>query len=178
MSKMRAWWNYTSSDQLDSDLLELPYKGDDLSLIVVLPRERNGLQKLKSLINSEKLNSAIKAFKSTKVNVYLPKFKIEQKYELKSFLSKNLLPKLFSNGADLSRIDGQNNLKVSQVLHKVVIEVNERGSEAAAVTAIIVVERMLLESNPNVFKADHPFLYLIRDKRNGVILFVGQINRL
>ena len=162
---------------MDSDLLELPYKGNDLSLIVVLPRERNGLQKLKSIINYKILNNAIKHLKSERVDVHLPKFKVEQKYELKSALSKNVILKMFTNEADFSGINGKTNLMVSSILHKVIIEVNERGSEAAAATGIEI--SLTSESmNPTVFNADHPFLYLIRDKRNDVILFVGQINRL
>jgi serpin B len=108
---------------------------------------------------------------------FLPKFKIQQKYELKSALSKSLILKAFSNEADLSRINGQKNLKVSKVCHQVVIEVNERGSEAAAVTSIQI-ELLSFRTDRKIFKADHPFLYLIRDKNNNFILFIGQINSL
>jgi serpin B len=179
MSKLSKRWNYTSNDDLDSDLLELPYKGEDLSLVIILPRKRNGLENLKLALNSDKLNSAINELKLNAVNVYLPKFKIQQKYELKSALSKNLILKAFSNEADLSRINGQKNLKVSKVFHQVVIEVNERGSEAAAVTSVqITLLSFHIEMDRKIFKADHPFLYLIRNKKKNLILFIGQINRL
>ncbi len=179
MSKLSKRWNYTSNDDLDSDLLELPYKGEDLSLVIILPRKRYGLENLKLALNSEKLNSAINELKLNAVNVHLPKFKIQQKYELKSALSKNLILKAFSNDADLSRINGQKNLKVSKVCHQLVIEVNEKGSEAAAVTSVqISLMSLPFETDQKLFKADHPFLYLIRNKKNNLILFIGQINRL
>ena len=164
---------------MDSELLELPYKGNDLSFIVVLPRKRDGLQKLKSIINYELFNNAIKQFNLTNVDIYLPKFKVEQMYDLKTALNKNMKLNIFTNEADLSGINGKTDLCVSLIVHKVVIEVNEKGSEAAAATAIVMAARsMKFKPPPLIFKADHPFLYLIRDKRNDVILFIGQINRL
>jgi serpin B len=167
-------WNYTRSEELDSQLLELPYLGNDFSLVVILPQQRNGLEKLKSIINYDNMKIAINSMKMTRIEVRLPKFKIEQKYELKSALNQKLNLKVFTNEADLSKIDGSRNLRVTKVLHKVVIEVNERGSEAAAVTAIEISLRSKV-INPLVFEADHPFLYLIRDKTNGLIHFIGQI---
>jgi len=112
--------------------------------------------------------------KMTRIEVHLPKFKIEQKYELKSAFNQKLNLKVFTNEADLSKIVDSTNLKVTKVLHKVAIQVNERGSEAAAVTAIEISLRSQV-MNPLIFEADHPFLYLIRDNTNGLIHFIGQI---
>jgi serpin B len=173
MSIRNKLWSYTRTHHLNSQFLEMPYSNKDFSLIIILPQHRNGLSKLKRIIKGRYLISAINSMNSVKVDAYLPKFKIEQNYNLKSALSKSPQFKKILNELDLSRINGQKNLIVSEVVHKVVIEVNEKGSEAAAATGVGVLSRSL----PEVFRADHPFLYAIRDRRNNLILFLGQINQ-
>jgi serpin B len=120
--------------------------------------------------------------RESEVHVTIPKFKIEAEYELKEQLSKLGMTQVFTSAADLSGIDGKKDLEVSKVIHKAVVEVNEEGSEAAAATAIIVKLKASVfpPKEPKVyeFKADHPFVFFIRDNRNGMILFVGQINKL
>jgi serpin B len=120
--------------------------------------------------------------RESEVHVTIPKFKIEAEYELKEQLSQLGMSQVFTREADLSGIDGKKDLEVSKVIHKAVVEVNEEGSEAAAATAIVIrVHTTSFDPNkPKVyeFKADHPFMFFIRDNRNGMILFVGQINKL
>lgn len=168
--------NYTESDELEAQLLELPYIGDHLSMIIILPRENEGLPILKSKLNQQNLRQELASMKQVNVEIHLPKFKVEQTYDLNDVLKCLGFKNVFSDDADFSGINGFKYLKVSDVIHKVVIEVDEKGTEAAAATGIRMTPLSL--RYPPVFKANHPFLYLIRDKRNDVILFLGQINKL
>jgi serpin B len=128
------------------------------------------------------IENSIRNLRESEVHVTIPKFKIEAEYELKEQLSQLGMSQVFTREADLSGIDGKKDLEVSKVIHKAVVEVNEEGSEAAAATAIIVKPKASVFPPiiPKVyeFKADHPFTFFIRDNRNGMILFVGQINKL
>ncbi len=164
MSISKKSWNYCESEELNSQLIELPYVGNNLSFIVLLLREQNDLEKLKSYLDYYNTYQAFKFMIVKEVDIYLPKFKVEQKYSKKW---------VFKNGSDLSRISDQKNLEISQVLHKVVIEVDEKGSEVATKTVKGLKARKM--QNSIVFKANHPFIYFIIDKRNDLTLFVGQI---
>jgi serpin B len=182
MMKRNGKFNYTEIESLNSKLLELPYSGDDLSLYIVLPNEKQGFNQLKNnLKDFAVIENSIQNLKENEVHVTIPKFKIEAEYELKEQLSQLGMKQVFTREADLSGIDGKKDLEVSKVIHKAVVEVNEEGSEAAAATAIVIrVHTASVHPEPKVyeFKADHPFIFFIRDNRNGLILFVGQINKL
>ncbi|HEY6437473.1 MAG TPA: serpin family protein, partial [Ignavibacteriaceae bacterium] len=176
MMKRNGKFNYTQIESLNSKLLELPYSGDDLSLYIVLPNEKGFNQLKNNLKDFAVIENSIRNLRESEVHVTIPKFKIEAEYELKEQLSELGMRQVFDSKADLSGIDGKRDLSVSNVIHKAVVEVNEEGSEALAATAIAVGG----SSPPKVheFKADHPFMFFIRDNRNGMILFVGQINKL
>jgi serpin B len=127
------------------------------------------------------IENSIQNLRESEVHVTIPKFKIEAEYELREQLSQLGMKQVFTREADLSGIDGKKDLEVSKVIHKAVVEVNEEGSEAAAATAIVLRgDAILVHPEPKVyeFKADHPFMFFIRDNRNGMNLFVGQINKL
>jgi serpin B len=174
MMRRNGKFNLTEIPELDSKLLELPYSGDDISLYIVLPNERQGLKSVKSkLTDFALIEKSITQLKEVEVHVTIPKFKIETSYSLKEQLSQLGMKEVFTSSADLSGIDGKLDLVVSKVIHKAVIEVNEEGSEAAAATAIIVGRAL-----PNVFRAVHPFFFFIRDNRNGMIIFSGRLNKL
>jgi len=178
MMKRSGQFNYTEIPELESKLLELPYSGEDVSLYIVLPNERQGLKKLKTNLNDfAVIEKSITHLREVEVHTTIPKFKVEASYSLKDQLSGLGMKEVFTSNADLSGIDGKKDLEVSQVIHKAVIEVNEEGSEAAAATAIIVVDTSV-ESRTVFFRADHPFVFFIRDNRNGMILFTGHINKL
>ena len=179
MARRGDKWFHGENEELDAQILELPYVGDDMAMFVLLPREKTGLAKLKSVITLDNLNKAIEGMLWRFIYVFLPKFKVESKYSLMSSLQSLGLKKVFSTDADLSGINGEKNLPVSKVLHKAVMEMNEEGSEAVAATAIMPAGcRSGSRFVPPEFTVDHPFLYLIRDKRNGAILFMGQVNSL
>jgi serpin B len=177
MMRRKGKFNYTEVEGLNSKLLELPYSGDDISLYVLLPNQKQGFNQLKSnLKDFAVIENSIRNMREVVVEVNIPKFKIEAEYELNEQLSELGMKQVFTSEADLSGIDGKRDLKVNKVVHKAVIEVNEEGSEAAAATAIVVVVNSLPISYE--FNANHPFMFFIRDNRNGMILFVGQINKI
>ncbi|XP_078249529.1 leukocyte elastase inhibitor isoform X1 [Pogona vitticeps] len=161
-------------------VLELPYKGKELSMIILLPDEieddSTGLEQLEKQITVEKLQEWTqpgKMHSHYEVHVHLPKFKLEESYELKSHLAALGVLDVFDGGkADLSGMSGARDLHLSKVVHKSFIEVNEEGTEAAAATAgLVMLCSMPMEEHFNV---DHPFLFFIRHNPTGSILFFGR----
>ncbi len=161
-----------------AQVLDLPYEGGDLSMTVVLPRgEKPGdLESLESSLTPEVLDGWIRGVNEKKVDVYLPRFSIEWgTEELKDDLMALGMKEAFQPGeADFSGIGGEQELFISLVLHKAFVEVNEEGSEAAAATAVGIARTSIPEPPP-VFRADRPFLFMIRDRVSGSILFMGRL---
>lgn len=159
-------------------VLELPYAGDDLSMMVVLPRQIDGLADLEAGFTEEKLATWIATLESQEVMAILPKFKTTSEFSLARTLAALGMTDAFILGqADFSGMDGHTNLFINDVIHKAFVEVNEEGTEAAAATAIMMPEGAA-PLNPRpipVFRADHPFLFLIRNNRDGSILFLGRV---
>jgi serpin B len=162
-------FNYTETDELQA--LELPYKGKDLSMVILLPKE-NDLGAVEDRLSLEKYQSMTDGMEETLVNVFLPRFKFETKYFMKEDLIEMGMPKAFSSSADFSGIVEAGGLFIDKVIHQAFIEVNEEGTEAAAATGV-----SMLESAPivEIFRADHPFIFLIRDRITGTILFMGRV---
>ena len=154
--------------------LELPYKGDDLSMIVLLPKAVDGLGALEDKLTGGNLKKWTSGLRKQKVNVHLPKFKTTSEFQLNAVLSSLGMPTAFKPGAaDFSRISTQEKLFISAVIHKAFVDVNEEGTEAAAATGIAI-EVTSVEIIPT-FRADHPFVFLIRDNRTDSILFLGRL---
>ncbi|GAV04547.1 hypothetical protein RvY_14815 [Ramazzottius varieornatus] len=157
--------------------LAIPYKTGDLSLLVFLPKEKKGLPALEKALTAANLDVVYKGMTERKANVYLPKFKVEKSFNLGSTLQSLGVEKMF-NDADFSGIS-DSPMRVSAVVHKAFIEVNEKGTEAAAATAAVMtrtamfIERDILP--PVEFRADHPFLFVIRHEKTGLITFMGRI---
>nr|XP_014089238.1 serine protease inhibitor 42Dd [Bactrocera oleae]XP_014089240.1 serine protease inhibitor 42Dd [Bactrocera oleae] len=167
----KAKFGYGYFEELDCQALELPYKDSDLSMLVLLPNEREGLKTLAEKLKSVNLvDLAGDLGADEDVVVQFPKFKVEFEVELTETLKKLGISKIFSEDAEFSNmLESSENLQVSNVFHKAVIEVNEEGTEAAAATAMIMMTRCILM--PLQFVADRPFFYAIWNKRN--ILFAG-----
>jgi serpin B len=155
-------------------VLEMPYKGDALSMVVLLPEKADGLGDLEKSLSAEKIDGWLKALRQEKVEVYLPRFQMTVRFELSRTLAEMGMPLAFSRGADFSGMDGTKDLFISNVIHKAFVDVNEKGTEAAAATAVVMTLGAMPEPPP-VFRADHPFLFLIRDKKSGSILFMGRL---
>ena len=165
-------FNHAEVSSLSCRILELPYEGDEVSMYILLPNSINGLAALESQLTSAKLNNAISMMYSIKIDVSIPKFKMTLKVQLKDILNAMGMTDLFGN-ADLSGMDGTRNLFVSKVVHKAYISVNEEGTEAAAATAVVI-GRSYGQAR-KLFRADHPFLFFIREKVTGSILFSGRV---
>uniref|UniRef100_A0A8C6AEW3 Serpin domain-containing protein n=1 Tax=Monodon monoceros TaxID=40151 RepID=A0A8C6AEW3_MONMO len=162
---------------LKCQVLELPYQGEDLSMVILLPDdiqdESTGLRKL----TLEKLREWTRPenLDLLEVNVQLPRFKLEESYELSTLLASLGMQELFSSKADLSGISGARGLSVSKVVHKSFVEVNEEGTEAAAATEITFVA-LSLQLTEEYFTADHPFIFFIRHNPSTTILFLGRLS--
>ncbi|XP_062986369.1 leukocyte elastase inhibitor-like isoform X3 [Elgaria multicarinata webbii] len=160
-------------------VLELPYKGKELSMIILLPDDiednSTGLEQLEKQLTLEKLQEWThpgKMYSNNDVYVHLPKFKLEETYDLKSHLVALGVMDVFDSGkADLSGMSGAQDLHVSKIVHKSFIEVNEEGTEAAAATATATFFCFPREED---FNADHPFLFLIRHNPTQSIFFFGR----
>ncbi|XP_038133686.1 probable serpin E3 isoform X1 [Cyprinodon tularosa] len=162
----------TASDQRYT-VLELPYSDRSLSLQVVLPSERKSpLSLLESLLTARQLASWDSGLRRTKMDIFLPRFRMQKKFSLRSVLPALGISDAFNPTlADLTGISAEEGLYVSDAFHEVRIEVTEEGTKASAATAMVLLKR----SRAPVFKADRPFLFLIRQVNTGSILFMGRI---
>jgi len=178
-----AMMNQTASfgyaDAGASQVLELPYKGDTLSMVILLPKAVDGLAALESAMTPETLDTWLKKLSPQRVQVSLPKFKLTGEFQLNQVLSDLGMPSAFDlDLADFSGMTGIRDLYISAVVHKAFVEVDEKGTEAAAATAVVMAARAVMHApRPTVFRADHPFVFLIRDVRTGAILFLGRLVR-
>jgi len=157
--------------------LELPYKGNALSMVVLLPNDVAGLSALEHSLSADALTGWIARLRSApRVIVTLPRFTMTQQFELSRTLAAMGMPQAFNSAADFSGMDGTRDFSISAAIHKAFIDVNETGTEAAAATSIIMrATAMRVEPPPIVFNANHPFLFLILDTRSGSILFFGRV---
>ncbi len=167
-------FGYVEDD--DVQVLELPYKGDDLSMVIVLPRKTDGIGELDKMLTAEKLNGWLTNLPKREVIVSIPKFKMTCEFSLADVLKSMGMPDAFSRAADFSGMTGKKDLFISAVIHKAFVEVNEEGTEAAAATAVTMMRATAMPSKPDpVFHADHPFIFMIRDIKTGAILFLGRM---
>ncbi|CAG2105856.1 unnamed protein product [Medioppia subpectinata] len=160
--------------QLDAYMFEMPFIGD-MSMFILLPNEVNGLDLMTKKITYKTFNETIFSIVNRKgpLNTLLfPKFKLETEYDLKESLSALGVNTMFGNLADFSRINGNNDLKVSKAIHKAYIEVTEEGAEAAAVSKWVLVTRTFRR---DVIAVDRPFMFAIVNKSSRLIWFLGQI---
>ncbi|TFK12368.1 tRNA 2'-phosphotransferase 1 [Platysternon megacephalum] len=160
-------------EEHDCQVLELPYKGGDLSMYILLPKDYTGLTQLEKELTYEKLTTWISpdSLKEDEVAVSLPRFKIETEAQLNQYLKALGITNLFSHESDLSGIAEAGGLSVSEAVHKAYIEVNEEGTEAAAATGIGIGVTSVRQHVQ--FVADHPFLFFIRHQKTKCILFYG-----
>lgn len=154
-------------------LLQMPYVGGDLSMVVLLPK--TSMAEFGSKLDVTQLEKLLSAARMREVDVSLPKFKFEAEYQLKDLLMGMGMIDAFTNSADFSGINGRQDLLITKVIHKAIIEVNEEGSEAAAATAVVIGLKSVM--NKPEFKADRPFLFLIRHNATGSILFFGRVSK-
>ncbi len=161
-------------------MLEIPYRGNTLSMVILLPRSHNAIHKLEHRLTAEALPTWLALLSLQEVHVYLPRFRMETSYSLTNTLSALGMPAAFQAGGftGISDAPQASELALSQVAHKAFVQVDEEGTEAAAASAATM--RMVglrLFSPTPVFRADRPFLFLIRDSQTGAVLFLGRVMR-
>jgi serine protease inhibitor len=157
--------------------LEIPYKSNELSMVVLLPNDPGGLPALEQSMSATNIQQWLHQLISVpKVIVTMPKFKTTQQFELGSTLAAMGMPQAFTANANFSGMTGNRDFFISEVIHKAYVDVNEEGTEAAAATAVTMRAMAMRAPNPApVFRADHPFVFLIRDNRSNSILFMGRM---
>ncbi|KFP59108.1 hypothetical protein N323_10468, partial [Cathartes aura] len=153
---------------------ELPYASGELSMLVLLPDDVSGLEQLENKISFEKLTdwTSPNVMEKKRVKVYLPRMKIEEKYNLTSVLMALGMTDLFSPSANLSGISSAESLKISEAIHEAYMEVNEEGTEMAGSAGVM--GDIKHSSEFEEFRADHPFLFLIKHNPTNSILFFGR----
>jgi len=163
----------TLTNLKDLQILELPYKGNNISMLILLPA--TNLDAIKFSLTAEKLNGYKKQMQETELDeIYLPKFEFETKKFLKETLSSMGMPNAFGENANFSGMTLAEKLFISEVIHQANVKVDEKGTEAAAATCAMI-SAGISPSKP-IFKADHPFIFIIQEKETGNILFMGRVN--
>jgi serpin B len=166
-------FGYAKLDSLQ--IVELPYRGGEFSMLVLLPDRIDGLASLEQSLSVNVLATWRSRLKEVEVELVLPKFRITYTAQLRQFLQALGMRDAFvASKADFAGIDGRTDrLFLGGVIHKAFVDVNEEGTEAAAATATVMMGGM--PPKPPEFRADHPFLFLIQDNRTGSILFLGRV---
>ena len=158
-------------------VLELPYQGNRRAMLVVLPKTVDGLAALEAGLTPQALADWSRGLRTRRVNLKLPRFKLEEAFQLSDSLRALGMTDAFDpSRADFSGMTGRRDRSISAVIHKAFVDVNEVGTEAAAATAVSMTRSAMMRPEPPVeFKADHPFLFLIRDQATGAVLFIGRV---
>jgi serine protease inhibitor len=197
LMKSPASTMYGYGETEEAQILSLPYKGaptgaapaagargaapagpSTLSMVIVLPKKVDGLAEIAKQATAENLTKWATGLKRQVVQVYLPRFTMTSEFELSEQLQAMGMKDAFSRSADFSGISASagGKLFISKVIHKAFVDVNEEGTEAAAATAVVMVRSMAMPGGRVEFRADHPFLFMIRHEPTGSILFMGQVN--
>jgi serpin B len=174
MMHQNGEFNYAEDG--DVQVLEMPYIGSDLAMVIFLPRKVDVLPAMEERLTTEFLWEWLGRLENKEVMVALPRFKVTKSFRLEDDLVEMGMSDAFSPTADFSGMTKKKNIFIGTVLHKAFVEVNEEGTEAAAATAVVVKEELREFKLPPMFRADRPFFFLIRDLRSGSILFMGRIS--
>ncbi|MCS7046440.1 MAG: serpin family protein [Gemmataceae bacterium] len=160
----------------DFQLVELPYQRHELSMVVLLPKKHDGLPALEKQLTPANLARWLKAAQMHDVDLQLPKFKITAEFQLNDVLAALGMTDAFDERkADFSGLTTRERLVISAVVHKAFVDVHEKGTEAAAATAVVIGVTALPPEYPKaVFHADRPFLFLIKERQTGSVLFLGR----
>jgi serpin B len=161
----------------DIQILEMPYLNNDLSMVILLPKKVDGVKDLEKELVSDNLAGWLGKIHKREVQVFFPRFKMTSEFELARVLGAMGMPDAFSGKADFSGMTGNRDLFISAVVHKAYVDVNEEGTEAAAATGVTM-KLTSISAPPAVFRADHPFIFLIRDNQTGNFLFLGRLENL
>ncbi len=173
MMAQKHRFRYGEADGLQ--VLQLPYVGDSLSMTILLPKQVDGVSAMDKVLSVDAVNGWISGLRERDVTVFLPKFSLSTHLDLVETLSVMGMPDAFSTDADFSGISAKADLYILSAIHQADLDVHETGSEAAAATAVVQATRSLRRLPPVIFRADHPFIFLLSDHRTGTILFIGRV---
>lgn len=175
MMRQKRKLRYGFNTRLQAHILELPYNGDDIKMVLLLPEKRDGLLEIESQLSNDVLSEITSNLRDVIVQVTLPRFNLVEDYDLIPILKSMGMHSAFDPDlADLTGISTKSGLYVTKALHKCAVEVNEEGSEAAAITGVSAGVR----TGGPLFNADHPFMFFIRDDRINLTLFLGRVTKL
>ncbi|XP_038189473.1 serpin B6-like [Arvicola amphibius] len=172
----KSTFKMTYVEEISTKILLIPYAGNELNMIIMLPDEHIDLRKVEKEITYEKFIEWMRLDKmqEQKVEVFLPRFTLEENYDMENFLCKLGMTDAFEDRADFSGISSKQGLSLSKVVHKSSLEVNEEGTEAVAATAAVFILGSPLYTSR--FCADHPFLFFIQHVKTNGILFCGRFS--
>ena len=171
---MNGTQNVALSQSDDAQMMKIDYEKEKASMFIIMPKENVDIDKYISELDEQKFASLEKSMQTFKADVSMPKFKIESRFEMKKVLMEMGIKAAFTKSADFSKMNGKSNLLIDEVIHKSFIEVSEKGTEAAAATAVVVREKsMVMKDNPKVV-INRPFVFVIRENKNNAILFIGK----
>ena len=174
MMNQEGMFRYSQNDSLQ--ILELPYSGETTSLLIMLPRAGIGLGKIEQQLTVENLEVWLSSLQEREVVVSLPRFHQQNRLDLVQPLQRLGLTAPFNCGAEFSLIESNLPQWLATIYQKSFIEVTEEGTRAEALTfSVIVMSRLPEPPRPEVFNADHPFIYLLRENRTGLLLFCGRV---
>ncbi|HQX49696.1 MAG TPA: serpin family protein [Planctomycetaceae bacterium] len=180
MMSQQESFSYTEDEM--AQVVSLPYRGHEVSMVVMLPKQRDGLAMLEATFTEKRLSEWLRSLNTDRlVRLHLPRIKLESQLMLTEMLKAMGMKTAFDESANFTAMSKSESLMISQVIHQANVDVDEKGTEAVAATAII----MALPTapfdpepkQPVVFRADHPFLFLIRENRSGAILFLGRVTK-
>ena len=176
MMRQQSYFDYYEDKHIQ--VVQLPYKGDDLSMLVVLPKlnHKLAMQQLAKSLSVTKIKQWSAGLVRQEVDLQLPKFKLDARYQMKTLLADMGMTKAFNNAAEFNLYADGTPIKLDEVYHQAVVTVDEKGTEAAAAAG--AVGMYVGRSYPVEFKADHPFMFVIKDNKTDAILFLGQVNKL
>jgi serpin B len=158
------------------EIIDIPYENKDISLLIMLPKTYKKLKKVEKQLNYEYYQNYLNQKSLKRIQLSLPKFNTESEFDLNESLNKLGIKEAFTMNADFSGITENEKLYISKVVHKANIELDEEGTEAAAATAVVMRKTTAMPiEDVVIFKADRPFIYMIRDQKTNTIYFIGKI---
>ncbi|MEM9189576.1 MAG: serpin family protein [Myxococcota bacterium] len=159
-------------------ILRLGYTGNELEMVFILPEERDGLAEVEEDLTAEQIEAWLGTTRDTELPIYLPRFRVDpsEPMALRPALEGLGMELPFEPTADFRSMSNERPLYIDSVFHKAFVEVNEEGTEAAAATAVVMTTEAAVIEEPPEFRADHPFLFAIRDTRSGTLMFLGRVS--
>jgi serpin B len=171
MMRQTESFGYTEGEGYQA--VELPYDGREMSMVILLP-DSDGFDAFDDSLDAEQVQAVVANLEYGQVALTMPKFEFESGFSLKDALMGIGMPAAFSAEADFSGMTGDRALSIADVVHKAFVSVDEEGTEAAAATAVVMVESAM-PGQPVEVTIDRPFIFLIRDIETRAVLFVGRV---